>query len=97
MPGMIGLSSARMIKRTTNHKPKPMPPPNSSSTPPAGCDCGPLKPRAGEKPIKDGTTADQILAKVQLACDNETGVFFFRHNQKLYLRLVKCPETINAG
>jgi hypothetical protein len=53
------------------------------------CNCGPLKPKTNEKPIKEDTTADQILAKVQLACDDNTGVFFFRHNHKLYMRIVE--------
>lgn len=52
----------------------------------AACQFTPLP---GEKPIKDGTTADQIIAKVQLICDDHTGVLFFRHNQKLYLRIIE--------
>jgi hypothetical protein len=52
------------------------------------CNCGPLEPQDDEKPIKDGTTADQILAKVQLIVDDDTGVLFFRYNTKLYMRTV---------
>jgi hypothetical protein len=53
------------------------------------CNCGPLEPKPSEKPIKEGTSADQILAKVQLACDDNTGVFFFRRDRKLYMRMVE--------
>ena len=56
------------------------------------CACGPLKPLAGEKPIKEDTSAEQVLAKVQLACDDNTGVFFFRYDRKLYLRIVECEQ-----
>ena len=54
------------------------------------CDCGKLQPEKGEKPIPDGTTADQLLAKVQLVCDDDTGVFFYRFNHRLYMRIVEC-------
>jgi hypothetical protein len=54
------------------------------------CNCGPLEPQRGEKPIKEGTTADQIFSKVQLICDDHTGVFFFRYDQKLYMRTVEA-------
>jgi hypothetical protein len=52
------------------------------------CNCGPLTPQAGEKPIKDGTTPDSILSQIQLLCDDNTGIFFFRYNNKLYMRTV---------
>ena len=58
---------------------------------PPNCPCGPLQPLPGEKPIPEGTSAEQVLAKVQLVCDDNTGVFFFRHKQKLYLRIVEVP------
>jgi len=53
-------------------------------------DCCDLKPRTGEKPIPEGTSSDQILAKVQLVCDDDTGIFFYRYNHKLYMRIVDC-------
>jgi len=56
------------------------------------CLCGPLRPLPGEKPLKEGTSADTILAKVQLVCDDNTGVFFFRHKQQLYLRIVDIQK-----
>lgn len=56
------------------------------------CNCGPLGPKPGEKPIKEGTSADQILAKVQLVCDDNTAVFFFRSDQKLYMRIVEMED-----
>ena len=68
-----------------------MPKPKDSETA-SDCNCGPLEPKPGEKPIKDGTTADQILAKVQLTCDDNTGVFFFRSDRKLYMRVVEVEE-----
>ena len=56
----------------------------------ATCDCGSLTPRKNEKPIPDDTPAAQILGKIQLVCDNDTGVFFFRYDQRLYMRTVDC-------
>jgi len=56
---------------------------------PKPCTCGPLAPQDGDQKIEDGTGADQILAQVLLLCDNDTGVFFFRHKRKLYLRIVE--------
>ncbi len=56
------------------------------------CNCGPLEPQDNEKPIKDGTTPDQILSQITLACDDHTGVFFFRYNRKLYMRMVDIKE-----
>jgi hypothetical protein len=66
--------------------------PDLSST---SCNCGPLKPQADEKPIKEGSTPEQIMAEVQLNCDDETGVFFFRYNQQFYMRTVKSSESEN--
>jgi hypothetical protein len=32
------------------------------------------------------------MGRVQLACDDRTGVFFFRHKRKLYMRFVEMPQ-----
>jgi hypothetical protein len=61
---------------------------NDDKTP--TCDCGPLAPQSGEKPIPPDATPDKILAQVMLACDDQTGVFFFRYNNKLYMRTVEA-------
>jgi hypothetical protein len=57
--------------------------------PPPSCDCGPLAPQPGENPIKVGTSPDAILNRIQLECGPKTGVFFFRYQGGLYLRVVK--------
>ena len=57
------------------------------------CDCGPLSPQQpDDKEIPFDTDPQQVLAKIMLICDDTTGVFFFRNNQKLYLRVVKAPS-----
>ena len=53
------------------------------------CNCGPLEPQEGDEMIAEGTSADQVLARVLLLCDNDTGVFFFRHDRRLCLRVVE--------
>lgn len=53
---------------------------------------GPLEPLPGEKPLKDTDTADQILSRVKLTCDDDTGVFFFRYERKLYMRIIEVNE-----
>jgi hypothetical protein len=53
------------------------------------CTCGPLKPQEGDEEIQDGTGPEQIVARVLLLCDDNTGVFFFRYKRKLYLRIVE--------
>ena len=41
-----------------------MPKPKDNETA-SDCNCGSLEPKPGEKPIKDGTAADQILAAMK--------------------------------
>ena len=53
------------------------------------CICGPLEPQEGDEEIKEGTSPEQIVARVLLLCDDNTGVFFFRHSRKLFLRIVE--------
>lgn len=53
------------------------------------CTCGPFKPQTDDQEIKAGTPAPDVLAKVMLLCDDDTGVFFFRSKQKLYLRVIE--------
>ena len=55
----------------------------------AECCCGPFKPQQGDQEIPAGTEPQEVLAKIMLLCDDTTGVFFFRHNQKLYLRVIE--------
>ena len=59
----------------------------------ADCNCGGLTPKNGENPVPNGTSSDQILSQVQLICDNETGVLFFRYDSRLYMRVVDCPRA----
>lgn len=68
-----------------------MPPPNppiSNNVP--QCNCGPLAPQNSDQKIDPGTSPQSVLAKIMLICDDNTGVFFFRYNQDLYLRVVKA-------
>ena len=60
----------------------------SGSGAPSECACGPFKPQADDQEIKADTPAEQVLAKIMLLCDDETGVFFFRSGAKLYLRVI---------
>lgn len=54
------------------------------------CDCGPLQPKTGEVPIKEGTSAESLLSQIQLICDDDTAVFLFRWKRKLYMRVIEC-------
>lgn len=46
-------------------------------------------PRSSDTMIKPNETGDQVLGKVQLLCDDERVVVFFRHDDSLYRRVVK--------
>jgi hypothetical protein len=59
----------------------------SSATP--ECTCGPFKPQAHDHQIDRRTSAQEVLSMVMLLCDDDTGVFFFRYDQKLYLRVIE--------
>ena len=61
----------------------------AADVPPPSCNCGQLAPLPGESPLALGTPSDAIVSQIQLECDNETGVFFFRFKGRLYLRVVK--------
>ncbi len=64
---------------------------DSSRTPRAKkCDCGGLSPRPGDKEIKGTDTVDSVWSQVLLTCDDDTGVFFFRHKRRLFMRVVEC-------
>ena len=52
-----------------------------------------LKPQADDQEIPEGTPPYDVLAKVMLFCDDNTGVYFFRHKGKLYLRLIEVPGS----
>ncbi len=52
------------------------------------CNCGSLTPIADDQQIPVATPPQEIISKIMLICDNQTGVFFFRNNQQLYLRVV---------
>ncbi len=61
-------------------------PPAKSAGP--QCSCGSLTPQPDDQEIPVATPSQEVTAKIMLYCDNQTGVFFFRNNQKLYLRVV---------
>lgn len=65
------------------------PPARPAVPPPPTCNCGPLAPLPGEQPLRPGTSAEAILSRMQLECDHETGVLFFRFQGQFYLRTVK--------
>jgi hypothetical protein len=54
-----------------------------------GQDTGPLEPRPGDTPIEKTDTPESIWADVLLTCDDDTGVFFFRHKRKMYRRVIE--------
>lgn len=58
-------------------------------TKPKVCNCGPLEPRDGDEKLAAGMTPDEVVSRVMLVCDDDTGVFFFRHSRALYLRIVE--------
>lgn len=51
---------------------------------------GELKPADGDRKLKPTDTADSIMTQIALLCDDDTGVFFFRHSGSLYLRVVEA-------
>ncbi len=52
-------------------------------------DFGPLKPEDGDRKIDVDEDPMQIISEVQLTCDDNTGVFFFRFKRALFLRVVE--------
>ena len=59
----------------------------------AACNCGPLQPLATDKDVT-GQSAEAVLAKIDNTCDEDAGVFFFRHKRKLYLRTIKLQLIV---
>lgn len=51
---------------------------------------GKLEPQPGDTKIKPTDTSDSVMAQVALLCDDNTGVFFFRHKTSLYMRVVEA-------
>lgn len=51
--------------------------------------CGPMRPVDGDEPITKDETPEAIVANIMLTCDNDTGVFFFRHQRRLYRRVIE--------
>lgn len=50
---------------------------------------GPLKPQPGDAEIEKANTPESIWSDVLMTCDDDTGVFFFRHNRKMYKRVIE--------
>jgi hypothetical protein len=67
----------------------------TQSAPPGGSNapqysCGPLTPQQNDQQIPMDTQPQAVLAKIMLLCDDDTGVFFFRNNQNLYMRIISA-------
>lgn len=69
------------------------PPTDPVPPPPPTIPQQPLVPWDDEKPIPLGTSPDSLISQVQLECDNETAVLFFRYRSRLYLRVVKTADV----
>jgi hypothetical protein len=55
----------------------------------AAIPCGPLAATPSDIPITEVDTPEKIWSMVQVACDDNTGVFFFRDQRRIYLRYVE--------
>jgi hypothetical protein len=51
--------------------------------------CGSLVPQPNDIPITEVDTPDKIWNMVQVACDSNTGIFFFRHERRMYMRYIE--------
>ena len=50
---------------------------------------GTLKPKKNDRKLEKDDTPESIMSEVNLAADDNTGVFFFRHKRCLYMRFVE--------
>lgn len=50
---------------------------------------GPLEPEDGDTVITSADSPESIMSQVMIACDSNTGVFFFRYQRRLYMRVVE--------
>jgi hypothetical protein len=48
-----------------------------------------MVPQPDDVRITEVDTPDKIWSMVMIACDNDTGVFFFRHERKMYMRYIE--------
>jgi hypothetical protein len=65
-------------------------PRGSAATASGAPGCGPMAPLPSDIEITDQYTPEQIVAMVQDGCQSEhSGVFFFRHQDTLYLRCIE--------
>ncbi len=58
----------------------------SATSPEVSCGC--LTPRPDDSLIPSNANSDSLLTKMKLTCDGQTGVLFYRHRGKFYLRTV---------
>lgn len=50
---------------------------------------GNLTPQEGDIVLTADDTPEKIMSQIMIACDNDTGVFFFRYQRRLYMRFVE--------
>lgn len=50
---------------------------------------GILEPQKGDIVLTSDDTPEKVVSQVMIACDADTGVFFFRYQRRLYMRFVE--------
>lgn len=55
-----------------------------------GLCAGKLEAGPGDTKIRPTDTPESVMTQVALLCDDNTGVFFFRKNGNLYMRVVEA-------
>jgi len=50
---------------------------------------GNLTPQEGDIVLTVDDTPEKVMSQIMIAADNETGVFFFRYQRRLYMRFVE--------
>lgn len=61
-----------------------MPKPGSNPNP-----YGDLTPKEGDIVLTADDTPEKVMSQIMIASDDDTGVFFFRYQRRLYMRIVE--------
>lgn len=51
--------------------------------------CCVREPQEGDIVLTTDDTPEKVMSQVMIASDDDTGVFFFRYQRRLYMRLVE--------
>jgi hypothetical protein len=50
---------------------------------------GDLTPQNGDIVLTSDDTPEKVMSQIMIASDDDTGVFFFRNQRRMYMRIVE--------